>query len=152
MLSSQIKHYLEEHAVPYSLITHSPTYTASQTAQAAHISGKHVAKVLVVKMDGKFAMIALPANKQFDVNLLKDQIHAKHVEIAHEYEFNDKFPGCDVGAMPPFGELYGMPVFLAESLKNKDWVVFNGGNHSDLIQMSCADFLKLVHPKFLAKC
>lgn len=152
MLSSEIKRYLEEQAVPYSLISHSPTYTASQTAEAAHVSGKHMAKVVVVKLDGKFAIMALPANSQLDLASCKNQLKAKQLELAHEYEFNDKFPGCDVGAMPPFGDLFGMEVFLAESLKGRDWVVFNGGNHSDLIQMSSSDFLKLVHPKSLAKC
>lgn len=152
MLSREIKHYLKEHSIPYSVISHSTAYTAAQTAQSAHVSGKNLAKVIVVKMDGKFSLIALPAHEQLDLQTLKKETKCKNIEIAHEYEFSDKFLGCEVGAMPPFGELFGMEVYAAESLKNQNWIAFNGGNHNDLIQMSCTDFLKLVHPKFLSAC
>lgn len=152
MLARQVKKYLDSNKVDYSVINHSPAYTASQTAQAAHISGKQMAKVVIAKVDGNYCMFAIPAHTQLDFDTVQKKTKAKNVELAHEYEFNQKFSDCDVGAMPPFGDLYGMEVYLADSLKNQDWLVFNGGNHSELIRMNCNDFLKLAHPKFLPKC
>jgi len=147
-----LKKYLECHDVNYTTISHPTTYTASQTAQSAHISGKHMAKVVVVKLDGQLAIIALPAHAHVDFTALQNSIPAKKVELAREYEFNSKFPQCDTGAMPPFGELYGMDVYLANSLAQQNWIAFNGGSHVDLLKMSAQDYLKLVHPTVIPNC
>lgn len=152
MLSRELKKYLDEHNISFSTISHPTAYTASQVAQAAHISGKHMAKVVMVKLDGQLAIIVLPAPAHVDFNTLQNIAHAKKVELAREYEFNSKFPHCDVGAMPPFGELYGMDVYLANSLARQDWIAFNAGTHADLLKMSAKDYLQLAHPTVIPNC
>lgn len=152
MLSQTIKRYLDENRIDYSLISHAPAYTASQTAQSAHVPGRRLVKVVMVKIDGKLAMVSIPSNTQLDLEELRECSHAKDVELAHEYEFADQFPDCDAGAMPPFGGLYAMDVYMAKSLQNRKWLAFNAGNHSELLKIDSADFLKLVHPKSLPNC
>lgn len=97
-------------------------------------------------------MVVLPSNQFLDLQLLRDACQSQNVELAREYEFAEKFKDCDAGAMPPFGDLYGMDVYMAESLKSQDHIACNGGTHSDLIRMEADDFLQVVHPHFLAKC
>lgn len=153
MLRNSIKSYLDDQGVDYKIIPHSTAYTASQTAQSAHIPGKQLAKVVVVKVDGELTLVAIPANKNLDLDLVKDTCHCQQVELAREYEFSDKFHDCDAGAMPPFGDLYGgMPVLMAESLTKQQKICCNGGTHSDLLELTSEDFLALTHPTLLAKC
>lgn len=143
---------MNNHDVAYKTISHPRAYTASQCAQAAHIKGNYFAKSVVVKLDGKFVLVAIPANIRLDLDLLKKETQAKHAEIAQEFEFQDKFIDCEVGAIPLLGELYGMDVYLADSLAHKEWLVFNAGNHSQLLKIKSEDFLNLVHPKTLSQC
>ncbi len=143
---------MNSHDVTYKTISHPRAYTASQCAQAAHIKGNYFAKSIVVKLDGKFVLVAIPANMRLDLNLLEKETHAKHAEIAKEFEFQDKFKECEIGAIPLFGELYGMDVYLADSLAHKEWLVFNAGNHNQLLKIKSEDFLNLVHPKTLSQC
>lgn len=152
MPGSELTDYLKQNKVKYTTINHSPAYTASQTAQSAHVSGKNMIKIVMTKMDGELAIVVLPAHERLDMANLKQQCKAKKIELAHEYEFNDKFPGCELGAMPPFGDLYHMDVYMADSLSHRNWIAFNGGTHSELIKMSTQDFLKLVHPQLLPYC
>ncbi len=143
---------MHNHDIAYKTISHSRAYTASQCAQAAHIEGNCFAKSIVVKLDGKFALVAIPAHIRLDLDQLKRETQAKHVEIAKEFEFQDRFTDCEVGAIPLFGELYGMDVYLADSLAHKEWFVFNAGNHNQLLKIRSEDFLNLVHPKALSQC
>ena len=152
MINQQIKEYLEKKHVKYATINHPTAYTASQTAQAAHIPGKQMIKVVVIKADEKLAIVALPAHENIDINALRKLTKAKKVVLAHEYEFNEQFPGCDVGAMPPFGELFKMEVYMAESLTKQNWLACNAGSHSDLLKIKGDEFLKLVHPKPIPNC
>ena len=152
MPDRRLTDFLDQNKVNYSTISHTPAYTASQTAQSAHISGKNMAKLVMVKIDNKLAMIVMPAHVRLDMALLKQETKAKDIELAHEYEFNDKFPGCELGAMPPFGDLYEMDVYVADSLSHRNWLAFNGGTHSELIKMKTKDFLSLVHPHLLPQC
>ena len=151
-MTPELKQYLKQHKIDFTTIKHSPAYTASQIAQAAHVPGRWLAKVVVVKLDGTFAMAVLPASHRLDLAEIKQQSKAKSVEIAHEYEFKDKFPHCDLGAMPPVGELYDMDVYLADSLADQEWLAFNAGTHTELIQVKAKDFLKWAHPKSLHHC
>lgn len=143
---------MHNHDIAYKTISHSRAYTASQCAQAAHIKGNCFAKSIVVKLDGKLALVAIPAHIRLDLDQFKRETQAKHVEIAKEFEFQDKFTDCEVGAIPLFGELYGMDVYLADSLAHKEWLVFNAGNHNQLLKIRGKDFLNLVHPKALSQC
>lgn len=143
----KIKNYLDDQGIKYLTIAHAPAYTAQTIAASAHIPGKELAKTVVVKLDDKLAMAVLPASKKIDFNLLKSGSHAKNVCLASEQEFKDKFPGCEVGAMPPFGNLYDMDVFVTESLAEDDEIAFNAGSHSELIRMKYGDFENLVKPQ-----
>ncbi len=143
----KLKVFLDSHKVKYVTISHSSVYTAQEIAGSAHIPGKELAKTVVVKIDGKMALAVLPASYRVDFDLLQKAAGADKVQLATEQEFQDMFPECDVGAMPPFGNLYGMDVFVAESLAEDEEIAFNAGSHTELIRMSYQDFETLVKPK-----
>jgi Ala-tRNA(Pro) deacylase len=149
MPSRKLKEFLDKNNIKYITIQHSPAYTAQEIAASAHIHGKELAKTVIIKKDGKLAMAVLPANYHVDVEVLKKATGANSLTIATEQEFKDAFPECEIGAMPPFGNLYGMETFAEDSLaENKD-IVFNAGTHTELIRISYADFVNLVKPKIL---
>jgi Ala-tRNA(Pro) deacylase len=141
-----LREFLDNQKVKYVSLTHSPAFTSQEIAAAAHISGKQLAKTVVVKVDGHFAMVVVPANDQVNFAKLKESV-GKTADLASESEFKDKFPGCEVGAMPPFGNLYDMPVFVSHQLSQQDHILFNAGSHSELMQMAYHDFERLVKPK-----
>lgn len=145
----KLKDFLDSNNIKYTTISHSPAYTAQQVAASAHIPGKELAKTVVVKLDGKMAMAVLPASLKVDFDLLKKALKASKVELANEQEFKDMFPECEVGAMPPFGNLYGMDVFVAQRLTEDEDIAFNACSHKELIRMTFKDFEKLVKPKVI---
>lgn len=149
MPTQKLKTFLDSHRAPYVTIHHSMAFTAQQIAASAHISGKELAKTVMVKVDGKMAMAVLPASFQVDFGLLESAIGASKVELAEEKEFKDRFPECEIGAMPPFGNLYGMDVFVAESLAQDEEIAFNAGSHTELIRMAYKDYERLVNPRIL---
>ena len=143
----KVKEFLDNQNIKYVTISHSAAYTAQEIAASAHIPGKEVAKTVMVKIDGKMAMAVLPASYKVDFDLFKKVAGTSKVELATEKEFKDMFPGCDVGAMPPFGNLYGMDVFVAESLGEDEESAFNAGTHAELIRLAYKDFERLAKPK-----
>ncbi len=145
----KLKEFLEGHNIKYVTIRHSQAFTAQEIASTAHVSGKQLAKTVMVKIDGKMAMAVLPASYRLDFDLLKKAVGAKRVQLASEQEFKDMFPGCEVGAMPPFGNLYDMEVLVAESLAEAEEIAFNAGSHTELIKMSYKDFETHVKPKVM---
>ena len=147
---TKLKEFLDSHNIKYVVMSHSPAYTAQAIAASAHVSGKELAKTVMVKIDGKMAMAVLPASYQVDLGLMRKAVGAKTVEIASEDEFEGMFPGCEVGAMPPFGNLYGMDVFAAQRLAEDEEIVFNAGTHIELIKLAYADFERLVKPRVVA--
>lgn len=138
---------LAENHIRYETIVHSPAFTAQNVAAMAHIPGYEMAKTVVVKLDGTLAMVVLPAPRKINFNLVKQATGAQHAELAEEREFLDKFPACEVGAMPPFGNLYDMEVFVDEKLAEDEEIAFNAGSHTECIRMRYEDFDRLVHPK-----
>ena len=142
----KLKDFLDESGVKYAQVSHSPAYTAQEIAAAAHIPGKDLAKTVMVKLDGKMVMAVLPASYRVDLKKLKKLAKVKKVELATEEEFKEHFPQSEVGAMPPFGNLYDMPVFVAQPLPEDEQIAFNAGSHSELLQMAYADFERLVSP------
>jgi Ala-tRNA(Pro) deacylase len=146
---SRLKHCLDDHHVKYVTVTHSPAYTAQEVAQSSHIRGRELAKTVMVKLDGRLAMAVLPASQKVNLKLLKQAAGVGTAELAHEEEFKDKFPDCEPGAMPPFGNLYGMDVFAAEALAADEEIAFNAGSHTELIKMSYKDFEHLVQPRMV---
>ena len=147
MPAQKLKEFLDSHGVRYVVITHSPAYTAQEIAASAHIRGKEMAKTVIVKIDGKLAMAVLPAAQKVDVDRLRAAAGAKAVELASEADFRDAFPECQLGAMPPFGNLYGMEVYVATRLGEDEEIAFNAGSHTELIRLPYRDFERLVAPK-----
>ena len=146
MPETRLKEFLDREHVKYVSIDHSPAFTAQEVAAAAHVPGKELAKTVIIKVDGELAMIVLPASEQVQLAILRETLGAKHVELADESEFREAFPDCETGAMPPFGNLYGMPVFVSQALREDDEIAFNAGSHSELIRLTYADYERLVHP------
>lgn len=143
----KLRKFLDSHRIMYVLIIHSPAYTAQQIAASAHIPGKELAKTVMIKTDGKIAMAVLPASSKVDFDLLQKTAGVDKVELADEGEFKGLFPECETGAMPPFGNLYEMEVFVAEVLTEDEEIVFNAGSHTELIRLAYKDFERLVKPK-----
>jgi Ala-tRNA(Pro) deacylase len=142
----KLRQFLDQHHVKYVTISHSPAFTAQETAASAHVSGKEMAKTVMVKVDGTMSMVVLPASYPIEFDKLKEAVGGKTVELATETEFQDMFPDCELGAMPPFGNLYGMDVYSDEHLKEDEEIVFNAGSHAELIRLAYRDFESLVHP------
>jgi Ala-tRNA(Pro) deacylase len=149
MACDKLKRFLDENNVPYVTITHSQAFTAQQVAASAHIKGKEMAKTVIIKINDKLAMAVLPATFHVDFHLLKEVTGNENVVLAHESEFKSIFDDCELGAMPPFGNLYNMDVFVAQSLTEDEEIAFNAGTHSELIRMKYSDFQRLVKPKIL---
>lgn len=146
----KLKEFLDAQGVKYVSISHSLAYTAQEIAALTHIKGKDLAKTVMVKVDGEMAMAVLPANYQVDLGLLQQAAGAARVELAGEEEFKGRFPQCEVGAMPPFGNLYGMDVYADTELAEDEEIAFNAGSHTELIRLSYSDFKRLVNPKVVA--
>ncbi len=146
----QLKEFLDKEQVKYVSVQHSLAYTAQEIAGLTHIPGKELAKTVMVRIDGEMAMAVLPASFKVDFDLLKSATGAQDVHLAQESEFEDRFPGCELGAMPPFGNLYGMKVFVAEPLTEDEVIAFNAGSHTELIRLAYADFERLVEPQILS--
>jgi len=145
----KLKEFLDSHNIKYVTISHSRAFTAQETAASAHVPVKELAKTVMVKIDGKMAMAVLPASAKVDFDLLKKATASATIEIANEKEFKDLFPDCEIGAMPPFGNLYGMEVFVAKSLTEDREIAFNAGSHRELVKLTYKDFEKLVKPKVI---
>jgi len=143
----KLKTFLDENNVKYVTIKHSMAYTSQEIAAKSHVSGKEFAKTVIVKIDGKMAMTVLPASYQVDFNSLQEIFGTKKISLATEEEFKYLFPDCEVGAMPPFGNLYDMEVFVAETLAEDEDIAFNAGNHTEMIQLRYKDFERLVEPR-----
>jgi len=143
----KLKSYLDENKIKYVTIKHSSAYTAQEIAALAHIPGKDLAKTVIIKINGKMAMAVLPASYKVSFDELKETLGMTEVRLAYEQEFIDKFPDCEAGAMPPFGNIYGMEVYVADSLAEDEEIAFNACNHTELIKMKFSDFEKLVKPK-----
>ena len=148
MPTKALREFLDTHHVKYVCIDHAPSYTAQEIAASAHISGKALAKTVIVKLGDRFAMVVLPANDHVNFAALREITGETNIDLATESDFKNKFLECEVGAMPPFGNLYGMPVYISKQL-SRDNIAFNSGSHSELIQMSYQDFINLVKPTFI---
>jgi Ala-tRNA(Pro) deacylase len=144
-----LREFLDRNRIKYVTISHSPAHTAQEVAASAHIPGRAMAKTVIVKLDGRLAMAVLPASEMIDLELLADAAFAQRAELADENEFRDRFPGCELGAMPPFGNLYGMDVYVADSLAEDDEIAFNAGSHTEVIRMQYPDYARLVKPRIL---
>ncbi len=146
----KLKEFLDQENIKYVSIVHSPAYTAQEVAASAHITGRELAKTVIVELDGKMAMAVLPANKKIVLQDLREITGSDEVKFASEDEFREKFPGCETGAMPPFGNLYSMEVYASPALAENEEIAFNAGSHTEIIKMAYRDFERLVQPKVLS--
>jgi Ala-tRNA(Pro) deacylase len=146
----KLKDYLDSHGIKYVTIVHSPAYTTKEVAASTHIPGNQMAKIVIVELDGDMAMAVLPANRKIVLQDLRDVTGSEQAKFAAETEFQIRFPDCEIGAMPPFGNLYGMKVYLAEVLTRNNEIAFNAGSHTEIIKMAFADFERLVQPEILS--
>ena len=145
----KLREFLEDNGIKYTVIGHSTAYTSLEIAEMVHISGQEIAKTVMVKINGKMSMVVLPASTKIDLELLKEATGASSVELAREHEFKDLFPGCTIGAMPPFGNLYGLDVLAAKALAEDEEIAFNAGSHSELMKLRFKDYENLVKPRIV---
>ena len=146
MISPRVVEYLHSHHVPFSAQRHPPAYSAQEIAEKAHISGRWVAKTVVVKLDGKLALCVIPATERVNFSMLRQVAGSHTAELAEEDEFSGAFPSCEPGATPPFGELFGLPVYVSDSLKQDHPLAFGSGDASELLVLAWRDFDRLEHP------
>lgn len=146
MAHTKVQELLRHEEVPFKSIWHPIAYSAQKTAAFAHVSGNEFAKPVMVRIDGKLSMVVVPGSAQVDLDLLRQSTGAKEVRLVGESEFKNLFPDCEVGAMPPFGHLYGLETFVAEGLSHDEIIAFNAGSHNELIEMTFRDYSRLEHP------
>ena len=145
----KLKNYLDENHVKYICIKHSKAFTAQEIAASAHVPGNEMAKTVMLEIDGKMCMAVVPASYHIDFKQLEKETGATRVSLATEETFSDLFPDCELGAMPPFGNLYDMDVYVSRTLAEDEEIFFNAGSHTELIRMDYRDFENLVKPKIL---
>jgi Ala-tRNA(Pro) deacylase len=141
--------YLREHHVPYQIQQHREAFTAQEVAASEHVPGRLVAKVVVIFADGQKALLVLPAPHRVNLAQAAQALGAAEVRLAHEEEFAANFPDCELGAMPPFGNLYGLPVYVDRSLTADDRLVCQAGTHTTTLTVAYPDFARLVEPVVL---
>ncbi len=146
---AKLQTFLDERQIPYAHSVHPLAFTAQEVAQAEHVSGRMIAKVVVLLADGAFAMAVLPADSLVDLQELRNAMGVTHLRLATEQEIGDLFPDCELGAMPPFGNLWDLPVYLENSLAQQSAIAFNAGTHRDVVHMKFADFRSAVAPVIL---
>ena len=144
----RIQEFLDGNHVRYAVICHSPAYTASEVAESVHIRGRTFAKVVIVAIDGRLALAVVPATCEVDLSSLQDLTGVHDVRLAGETEFADRFQGCKLGTVPPFGNLFGVDTYVDRSLMKEEYIAFNAGTHTDVIVMSFEDYNHLVRAKF----
>lgn len=149
IICGRLRSFLEKEDVEFDTLHHEPDFTAQETAAHTGTRGRDFAKVVVVRVDGLPAMVVLPAHHRVDLPKLAAELDAKDVELCGEDEMRRIFEDCDVGAEPPFGNLYGLPVFLSAAMADDVRITFNAGSHVDVIRMPFLEYVSLVQPRIL---
>ena len=143
----RLKELFDEAKVSYEVYNHPLAYTAQEIAARQHFSGKEMAKVVMIEVDDRLIMGVIPGSQKINLNTVKASLGVKQARLATEDEFISRFPECEVGAMPPFGHLFGLPVFVDPALEKDDVIYFNAGNHVQTVRLSYKDFARLVKPQ-----
>jgi len=151
-ICQRLKEFLDSRGIPYETIQHREAFTSQEVAAASHVSGKDIAKVVMVKRGDRLAMAVLPAACKVGVDRLVHLLGTSDIALAREQEFSGLFGDCDTGAMPPFGNLYGLDVYLDDELASRSRLIFQAGNHHELVSMAYGDFERLVQPKVAELC
>jgi Ala-tRNA(Pro) deacylase len=147
--SQRLLRYLDEHGVEYAVLHHPRDFRASSTAVDTQTPPEEFAKTVFLKVDGAYALAVVPASRSVALRRLRRALGAREVELASEEEVARLCPDCEVGAAPPFGGLYGLPVYVSAALSRDERITFNAGSHTDAIRMGYRDFEKLVQPRVL---
>lgn len=145
-IARQLKAYLEREKVDFEVLEHPLAYTAMEIAGSQHVPGRQVIKSVIVRADANLVMCVLPAIHYIDLYKLKDILKAKAITLASEEEIARLFPEFEVGAEPPFGNLYNLPVYADKILAVDEDIVFNAGTHTDMVKMKWKDYQKLASP------
>ena len=146
-IPDRLARFLEERRIPYKADAHPEVFTAQQAAQAARVPGRAFAKAVLVNVDGSLRMAVLSATERVDLRRLQECLGANKVRLASESEFAPAFPDCDIGAMPIFGSVYGIPVLVAKELTENAEIAFTAGTHRDVVRVRMKDFLDAERPK-----
>ena len=147
VIARKLKAFLDERKVTYHVLKHHEKFTSQEIAQSLHVPGQMLAKVVMVKASGKLHMAVLPADVLVDLTAFARAVGVKEAALASEAEFKDAFPDCELGSMPPFGNLYDVPVVVDRSLTADEQIVFEAGNHHEAVKLAYADFARLVRPQ-----
>jgi len=147
--NKKLEAYLREQGVPFKQQQHSVAFTAQEVAASEHLPDDMVAKVVIIFADAAMVMLVLPASEHADLAKVAAALGAKQAWLADEHEFATVFPDCDIGAMPPFGNLYDIPVYVDRTLTSDETIVFQAGTHTDTIRMGYANYARLVQPKIV---
>jgi Ala-tRNA(Pro) deacylase len=150
MIAKKLKDFLDSYDVKYVAVQHSPAFSTQEVAALVHVPGKEMAKTVIVNVKGELAMAVLPANFHIDFHRLMDALRTSDMYLATEEEFQNRFPDCELGAMPPFGNLYGMKTYVSHSLAEDEQITFEAGSHSEVITLDWADFERLVSPTIVS--
>ena len=142
-VTRKLEDYLEANAVDFEVIPHPRRVTALETAEVEHVPGSQMAKAVIVKADGRDVMIVIPANRKLDLLKTRYELEADEVRIEEECEFEELFPDCEVGAMPPLGPLYKVPCYVDVTLAEKPAIYFNAGTHEEGLRIAMKDYLRL---------
>lgn len=146
-VSKRLKEFLDANKVSYKVMTHKVAYTAQEVAAAQEVTGWQVAKTVVCNCDGKYALLVLQAPVMVDFNRLKKALGCKQAKLASEMEMEKLFPGIELGAESPFGNLYDLPVYVDKGLADMSEIVFNAGSHTETMRIKYEDYARLVGPK-----
>ena len=147
MISVRLKKFLDDNMVGYDVVQHDPAFTAQALAARMHVPGRELVKVVVVKMNGGYALAALPAHRRVDLRALARAAGVRRCGIASENEFQQFFPDCELGAMPPFGNLYTLPTYVDQEVAYNEVIVINAGTHAEAIRVRFSDLKRLVRPR-----
>lgn len=150
MTTQRLEEFLRSHDVRFDTVPHDHAVTALDSARQAHLASHDVAKTVMVKLDGRLAMAVIPANEWISLEALRQAAGARSASLAGEDEFRDRFPECELGAMPPFGNLYGLDVYAADTLSHEHDIAFHAGNHDEMVRMGWRDYERLVHPRIMS--
>lgn len=140
---------LDDEHIAYEVHTHPLAYTAQEIAEKQHVPGRELAKVVMLEVDERLVMGVLPGTRKVHLNTVKESLGAANVRLATEDEFTARFPECEIGAMPPFGNLFGVEVVVDPELEKDEYIYFNAGNHVQTVRMKYQDFAKLVRPRVM---
>lgn len=149
MITPRLKELLDSSGARYTTIPHPTTYESSRTAEVTAVPGREFAKAVILKADDRLCMAVLPAPDQVHLEDLRRSLGARSLTLADEDEIREAFPDCDLGAMPPFGGLYGIEVFVSPHLRQDEVIAFNAGSHDEALRMRYEDYERLARPNVL---